>query len=53
MKPIQNILVGGGDTAGRLTTARLACTLGTAAGGVQATLCESGEVPALAAAGRA
>ncbi len=53
MKPIQNILVVGGDTTGRLTAALFACTLGTAGGGVQVTFGESGEAPALAAAGHA
>ena len=44
MKPIQQILIVGGGTAGWLTAAFLARTLGTAAGGVQVTLVESSEI---------
>ena len=44
MTPIRNILVVGGGTAGWLTAAFLARTLGTAAGGVQVTLVESSEI---------
>ena len=44
MKPIQNILVVGGGTAGWLTAAFLARTLGTAAGGIRVTLVESSDI---------
>jgi tryptophan 7-halogenase len=44
MKPIQQILIVGGGTAGWLTAAFLARTLGTAAGGVRVTLVESSEI---------
>ena len=44
MKPIEHILIVGGGTAGWLTAAFLARTLGTAAGGVQVTLVESSEI---------
>ena len=44
MKRIQQILIVGGGTAGWLTAAFLARTLGTAAGGVQVTLVESSEI---------
>ena len=44
MKPIQSILVVGGGTAGWLTAAFLARTLGTAAGGIRVTLVESSDI---------
>src|ERR1700712_5713027 len=44
MKPIEHILVVGGGTAGWLTAAFLARTLGTAAGGIRVTLVESSEI---------
>ncbi|MBT9500864.1 MAG: tryptophan 7-halogenase [Burkholderiaceae bacterium] len=44
MKPIQEVLIVGGGTAGWLTAAFLAKTLGTAAGGVKVTLIESSEI---------
>ena len=44
MKPIQHILIVGGGTAGWLTAAFLARTLGTAAGGLRVTLVESSEI---------
>ena len=44
MNPIQHILIVGGGTAGWLTAAFLARTLGTAAGGVRITLVESSEI---------
>jgi tryptophan halogenase len=44
MKPIQNILVVGGGSAGWLTAAFLARTLGTAAGGIRVTLVESSDI---------
>jgi tryptophan halogenase len=44
MKPIEHILIVGGGTAGWLTAAFLAKTLGTAAGGVRITLVESSEI---------
>jgi len=44
MKPIQEVLIVGGGTAGWLTAAFLAKTLGTAAGGVKITLIESSEI---------
>jgi tryptophan halogenase len=44
MNPIQQILIVGGGTAGWLTAAFLAKTLGTAAGGVRITLVESSEI---------
>lgn len=44
MKPIQHILIVGGGTAGWLTAAFLAKTLGTGQGGVQITLVESSEI---------
>ena len=44
MKPIEHILVVGGGTAGWLTAAFLARTLGTAAGGVRVTLVESSDI---------
>src|ERR1700753_3472467 len=44
MNPVRNILIVGGGTAGWLTAAFLARTLGTAAGGVKVTLVESSEI---------
>jgi len=44
MNPIRHILVVGGGTAGWLTAAFLARTLGTAAGGVRVTVVESSEI---------
>jgi tryptophan halogenase len=44
MNPIEHILVVGGGTAGWLTAAFLARTLGTAAGGIRVTLVESSEI---------
>ena len=44
MRPIQQILIVGGGTAGWLTAAFLARTLGTAADGVRVTLVESSEI---------
>src|SRR4051812_35500424 len=44
MKPIQEILIVGGGTAGWLTAAFLARTLGTAQGGVRVTLVESSDI---------
>ena len=44
MKPIEQILIVGGGTAGWLTAAFLAKTLGTAAGGVRITLVESSDI---------
>jgi tryptophan halogenase len=44
MNPIQHILIVGGGTAGWLTAAFLARTLGTAAGGVRVTLVESSDI---------
>ena len=44
MDPIRHILIVGGGTAGWLTAAFLAHTLGTAAGGVRVTLVESSEI---------
>src|ERR1700712_4045723 len=44
MKPIEQILIVGGGTAGWLTAAFLARTLGTAAGGVRITLVESSDI---------
>ena len=44
MKPIQQILIVGGGTAGWLTAAFLAKTLGTAAGGTRITLVESADI---------
>jgi len=44
MKPIQHILIVGGGTAGWLTAAFLAKTLGSAAGGVRVTLVESSDI---------
>jgi len=44
MDPIRHILIVGGGTAGWLTAAFLARTLGTAAGGVRVTLVESSEI---------
>src|SRR4051812_6408209 len=44
MKPIEHILVVGGGTAGWLTAAFLAKTLGSAAGGVRVTLVESADI---------
>jgi len=45
MKPIEHILIVGGGTAGWLTAAFLARTLGTAAGGIRVTLVESSDIP--------
>jgi tryptophan halogenase len=44
MNPIRHILIVGGGTAGWLTAAFLARTLGTAAGGVRVTLVESSDI---------
>jgi tryptophan 7-halogenase len=44
MDPIRHILIVGGGTAGWLTAAFLARTLGTAAGGTRVTLVESSEI---------
>src|ERR1051325_6901602 len=44
MTPIQRILIVGGGTAGWLTAAFLAKTLGTAGGGPRVTLVESAEI---------
>jgi tryptophan halogenase len=44
MDPIRQVLIVGGGTAGWLTAAFLARTLGTAAGGVRVTLVESSEI---------
>ena len=44
MHPIRHILIVGGGTAGWLTAAFLARTLGTAAGGTRVTLVESSEI---------
>ncbi len=44
MKPIQQILIVGGGTAGWLTAAFLARTLGSASGGVRVTLVESSDI---------
>ncbi len=44
MKPIRDILIVGGGTAGWLTAAFLARTLGTAAGGIRITLVESADI---------
>ena len=44
MNPIRQILIVGGGTAGWLTAAFLARTLGSAAGGVRVTLVESSEI---------
>ena len=44
MAPIRHILVVGGGTAGWLTAAFLARTLGTAAGGIRVTLVESSDI---------
>ena len=44
MNPIRQILIVGGGTAGWLTAAFLARTLGTAAGGVRVTLVESSDI---------
>ncbi|MBI5716143.1 MAG: tryptophan 7-halogenase [Burkholderiales bacterium] len=44
MQPIRHVLIVGGGTAGWLTAAFLARTLGTAAGGVRITLVESSEI---------
>ena len=44
MEPVRDILIVGGGTAGWLTAAFLAKTLGTAAGGVRVTLVESSEI---------
>ncbi len=44
MNPVRHVLIVGGGTAGWLTAAFLARTLGTAAGGVRVTLVESSEI---------
>ena len=44
MDPVRHVLIVGGGTAGWLTAAFLARTLGTAAGGVRVTLVESSEI---------
>ena len=44
MNPIRHILIVGGGTAGWLTAAFLARTLGSAAGGVRVTLVESSDI---------
>jgi tryptophan halogenase len=44
MNPVRDILIVGGGTAGWLTAAFLAKTLGTSAGGVRVTLVESSEI---------
>src|SRR5262249_51452384 len=44
VEPVRDILIVGGGTAGWLTAAFLAKTLGTAQGGVRVTLVESSEI---------
>jgi len=44
MHPVRHVLIVGGGTAGWLTAAFLAHTLGTTAGGVRVTLVESSEI---------